>query len=166
MNLEIERKYLLRTLPEAKWDKILFIEQRYFFDEKENNWVRLRLFNDKKKDSQNFYCRTVKRKVGEFTWEEDEKMLSFDEFSSLVLNYRIAGAKERVIAKDRFILNHQENTWEVDMYRDMHLITAEIELPSEAHIFSIPEGIKNQIILEISGMNEFSNKKLATKLNY
>jgi hypothetical protein len=55
--------------------------------------------------------------------------------------------------------------FEFDVYLDMELAILEVELPSLDHVIEFHPNIEKQIIMEVTGMEQFSNKFLAIKLN-
>ena len=69
--------------------------------------------------------------------------------------------KDRTLYKTRFVFEDGPLTWEIDEFDNFQLIIVEVELPSEDFIFEIPDMIKDLVLMEITGMNQFSNSNLA-----
>ena len=67
------------------------------------------------------------------------------------------------ISKYRHVLT-VGRTFEIDCFRDMQLIVLEIELEDANDLIRdiyIPNWLKDEIIVEVTGMKEFSNYNLA-----
>ena len=47
---------------------------------------------------------------------------------------------------------------------DGHLIIAEIEIPEQDYEVVIPDYIKKRVIIEVTGIKQFSNKNLSNKI--
>jgi CYTH domain-containing protein len=55
--------------------------------------------------------------------------------------------------------------WEVDLFKDRcHLIIAEIEIPTEDYDLKIPEFINKKLLMEVTGLKQFTNRSLSIKL--
>lgn len=52
---------------------------------------------------------------------------------------------------------------QVDKF-DGHLIIAEIEIPEQDYEVVIPDYIKKRVIIEVTGIKQFSNKNLSNKI--
>lgn len=134
--------------------KPCYIEQIYIFINEE--WKRLRNINNGE-----IRFLTKKNKIGEFTWEEEEEYVNIKKYEELLneCTEKIGPIyKERISVKDR----RNNLIWEIDIYcNELNLIIAEVELPSEGFKFDMPDFIKNNLIIEVSGMSEFSNFELA-----
>ena len=154
-NLEIERKFLLKTLPiEIIHDDRIEIVQHYF--KTKNKWERIRrsITNDNV-----IYHHTIKNSISKGVCEEIEKEINDIEYQ-FYLN-----KCSKMINKTRFIYNIDNNLkWEVDKYTHINLIVAEIEIPDINHKVKLPNWIKDRLIMEVTGIKEFSNRSLADKI--
>jgi CYTH domain-containing protein len=45
-----------------------------------------------------------------------------------------------------------------------HLIVAEIEIPTKNHKVNIPNFISDKLLLEVTGLKQFSNRNLSNKI--
>ena len=148
---EIERKFLIKTLP-AGWkaNPHSRITQGYFLMRADDIEIRLR-----KKDSQRFI--TIKSGYGRNRLEE-EISLPKQQFKSLWPLTRKAR-----ISKTRYKIPCSGETIEIDVYAGPHrgLMTAEIEFASrrQSRRFRPPEWFGR----EITGKPRYSNQKLATR---
>jgi CYTH domain-containing protein len=104
------------------------------------------------------FWHTIKTFNSNMAHNETEREIEIDEFGLL---YKKAN---RFIVKNRHIKKHDSDDlkWEIDdMGRKLKLIIAEIEIPSEDYDLKIPEWLEPYVILEITGMKQFSNSNLA-----
>jgi CYTH domain-containing protein len=69
-----------------------------------------------------------------------------------------------VIRKTRYVIKYKGFKFEVDVYSDLSIITLEIELPSINHYFEYPEGLHEEVLMDVTGMKQFSNLNLAKKI--
>ena len=161
MGLEIERRILLKKLPYLEYDEIHEINQYYG---PTGRLRRVEIFDPKKNSDSGIvkYIRTVKTLISDGVNEEDEEELSKKQFYLEVKNC------EKHISKKRFIKNIGKYKWEIDIFSNFHLIIAEIEVKTKEELRSvnIPSFIKENMILDITGLKEFSNFILAEKWNY
>ncbi len=168
---EIERKFLLKSFP-SSWkyemipDHIYSIVQYYYIDES-GIGKRVRVQEDETnyqgKEGEVRPCKfivTEKKYVSKGKNEEYEHEINEDEFLELK---KISVKK---IQKARYVFKVDSGLkWEVDEYRNMSLITAEIEIPSLKHKIVIPDFIKDVLIEEVTGRKCFNNYALAESLN-
>jgi len=148
MAKEIERKFRLKCLPENLNNGVP-IRQGYLKAEP-NDEVRVRQKGSK------FYC-TSKSGKG-ICRIEFESPITAEAFN--ILWRATEGAR---IEKTRYIIKHQNQTWEVD---DFHselrgLVLAEVELPSQDTELHIPPEINELIRTEVTLDEPFKNKNLA-----
>jgi CYTH domain-containing protein len=158
--LEIERKYLLKRLPIEPAEDVLDIRQYYM--EVDGVMVRYRkvIYQDKTFD----FIKTIKTPVDEMTYEEDENHVLPNEFEDFVENCNQADVSY-FIHKKRHIYINGVDKWEVDQYMDFDLVIAELEMPTKEHEFETPEHISDELIMEVTGLREFTNLSLAEKIN-
>ena len=158
-NLEIERSWLLKTIPvDLTFDRT--INQYYIPTEEGSLRVRQSCFAD----NSEVYHETKKypRPNGKVGFIEHEREISRDEFVEMVQK------AETFIFKNRFLKKGEGKnkglTWEVDVFTSIHLVRVEIELPNDETEVEIEEWLKEAVIMETTGMKEFSNYNLSKKL--
>lgn len=171
-HLEIERKFVLKRFPKKVIEKykskttVLHIIQYYFFID--GIWQRYRIV-DNEKDFSKYgagtkktkYIHTIKESVSPGIYKELEKTVKESEFEKKrkenLKNYA-------VIRKTRYVIKHKGLKFEIDVYSDLSLVVLEVELPDLKHSFEYPEGLFEEIIIEVTGMKQFSNFNLAVKV--
>jgi CYTH domain-containing protein/CHAD domain-containing protein len=149
--LEIERKYLLSTLPpaaeDARWQEIRqgYLPGKVIVE-------RLRHVRD---DAGERWYRTVKtgRGVARVELEEEIDPALFDALWPLTQGRRLE--------KRRYLVPEGEFTWEVDAFTDRPLVLAEVELPNEALEPAIPHWLRPFMLREVTGEPEYLNSTLA-----
>ncbi len=163
-NLEIERKFLLKSLPKIEAKDSIKIEQLYL--KRNGIWERLRSWESistgKKK-----WIHTVKTSMGKGINLEDEKLVSEEEFNLFKKECLDSGSESRMIYKTRHIYPNPNSKlyWEVDeFHNDYKLIVAEIEIPRKDYNIDIPKYISDLILLEVTGLKQFSNRALSLKI--
>jgi adenylate cyclase len=148
-HLEIERKFLVKHLPNARRAKASRIVQGYFATTK---GIEIRL---REEDSQHFL--TVKAGHGR-SRQEEEIEISKSKFRSLW-----PLTQEARISKTRYRVPYSGRTIEMDVYHGPHrgLVTAEIEFDSlrESRGFEGPEWLGR----EITGDGQYANATLARR---
>ncbi len=163
MSIEIERKFLLKAMPDSLPTEIIKIDQ-FYFKNKEGVWERVRQCDSNVNGIK--WIHTIKNRISDMVNEEFEKEISkkeFDKFKRLCYSNR---TKARHIKKDRWIFPDGDLKWEVDLFKDnYHLVIAEIEIPTEDFDLTIPDFINKKVLLEVTGMKQFSNRSLSIKLN-
>jgi CYTH domain-containing protein len=162
MKLEIERKFLLKAMPDIKPTEIIKIDQ-YYFKNSAGTWERARSWDSNINGKS--YIHTVKKSVSKGVNLEDEKYLTEDEFLKFKKNCESGTVEARFIKKERHIYPDGDLYWEVDMFNSgHHLIVAEIEIPTKNHKVNIPNFIADKLLLEVTGLKQFSNKNLSNKI--
>lgn len=175
--IEIERKFLLTGVPEINYRELIRIEQRY----KQNIPERIRqseLFPNPRKPLDNFWLvensklffeHTLKKPnpsgegLIELNTELNEK--SYDEMKTMF---------PHVLRKYRHVKECKQNRglkWEIDDFschqtNKTSLCIAEIEIPTMSYDLKIPDWLESFILMEITGLNQFSNFYLASVLQY
>ncbi|MBO5374982.1 MAG: CYTH domain-containing protein [Clostridia bacterium] len=143
--MEIERKFLVDTLPDLDGVKFDKITQAYLSITPE---ARVRKRGEK-------YYYTEKGE-GALVREEIEREITRDEYETL-----FEKSEGRVLEKTRYCIPYLDHIIELDIYEGRHagLIVAEIEFSSEAqaHSFVAPDWLGKEITYDIS----FRNKILA-----
>jgi CYTH domain-containing protein len=101
-------------------------------------------------------------KVQRDPFEEDEKIISSEEFNQFVERCKVSQSK--YISKERLIYPDGELKWEVDVFNNgHHLIVAEVEVPSMDFEVKIPKFISDKLLMEVTGMKQFGNRNLSNK---
>jgi len=159
--IEIERKFLLKSLPVISPDKSIKIDQFYLKNSK-GIWERIRKWEvggDIK------YIHTIKKSISKLENIEDETEVSEDFY--LLFKSKCESSKDsRFIKKTRHIFPYGELIWEIDeFHNDYKLIIGEIEIPKKDYKLQIPKYIKDLVLLEVSGMSQFSNRNLSLSIN-
>ena len=150
--LEIERKYLLQSLPQFPATARSYrMDQGYFANEPG------RVRRTQAPDGTISYTHTIKKGVG-LVREEIERVLSPDEFESLWP--RTAG---RRLTKTRTKVPDDNLVWEIDDYDDLDLMVAEIELPTPDTSVTIPGWLAPHVIREVTGERAYLNSALALR---
>lgn len=149
-NLEIERKFLIKTLP-ANINSYSHqdITQGYIVADKDHE-IRLRKKGDK-------YFKTIKTGSGKIRTEEEYEITKeqFETEWPLV--------ESRIIDKTRYKIPYQNHTIELDIYKKNldGLLTAEVEFDNEeeSNKFELPEYFDT----ELTDDPNYKNKNLALK---
>jgi CYTH domain-containing protein len=159
-NLEIERRYLLNSLPLAKWDSISHIWQGYIGKPGPN---QLRIREKTTVAEFTTTTRTITSKDGTgLVRREKERPSPFEEFTTL-----LPEAKKCCIDKIRHNLNLENDlVAEVDIFPKLSreggaLIILEVEIPDPDFKIDLPDHLSEFIEREITGEVEWSNSSLA-----
>jgi CYTH domain-containing protein len=153
-NIEIERRFLLKAMPLIYFDKAILISQVYISDKDVELTERVRF----SQDGEEVKCfHTTKKKIDNMSSEEIEVEITLEEGKNKIESC----ANPREVDKVRFIKQIGDLKWEVDEFRNMALIIAEIELTSRDTEITLPQEIQDVLIMEVTGMKEFSNSNLA-----
>ena len=165
MMIEIERKFLLKALPDILPTEIVKIDQ-FYFKNKDGVWERVRQWNSNLYGKK--WIHTVKTKISDFSNEEVEKEISKKEYEKFKKRCRDNKSNSKYIKKERLVYYDNLNDdlyWEVDIFKDRcHIIIAEIEIPTEEYNLKIPEFISKKTLLEVTGLKQFSNRSLSVKM--
>lgn len=135
MALEIERKYLIDLEKISPLENGIRIKQGYLSTDK-NAVVRVRVKNDKA-------YLTIKGSNSGIARLEFEYEIPLDEANEMLEKL----CQKPVIDKTRYLINHENHTWEVDVfYGDNEgLVVAEVELSSEDEHINLPIWIKEEV---------------------
>ena len=164
MEYEIERKFLLKNLPDVKYDKTYLIYQYYLEDD--GDWTdRIRKISS---SDEIVYLRTRKLKVSKLANEEDEFEITIEEYEEL------KKSSISKVVKKRHLINYGDYKWEVDVFTNINLILCELEIVTtkdkldemteKLSNMELPLFIKRNLITEVSDMRKFSNKSLSIPL--
>jgi CHAD domain-containing protein/CYTH domain-containing protein len=150
-HLEIERKYLLHSLP-AFEEAVERGEIAQGYLPGEN--VRERVRRVVSANATRFY-RTIKAGSGLARTElEDE--ISADLFERLW-----PLTEGRRVRKRRYRIPEGECVWEIDEFLDRELFVAEVELPTLETTVDVPEWLRPHVLREVTEDSEYKNEKLA-----
>lgn len=161
--LEIERKFLLKALPVRAYDDKITIDQ-YYWKNKHNVWERARTYHSEKNGDS--YIHTVKKSVSKMSNMEEERELTKDEFDAFKDRCFKEPQVSKYINKERYIYKFENGLkWEVDVFDNGYkLIIAEIEIPKKTFKVNIPDYISDVLLLEVTGMRQFSNRALSLNI--
>ncbi len=160
MFIEIERKFLLKAIPDKQPSEIIEIFQWYCKND-QGIWERARsCYSDEK----GFYFNhTIKKNISPGVNEEEEKLITSEEFNQFVTKCKTS-SESRYISKERLVFKNNDLKWEVDVFNNgHHLIVAEVELPSLDFDIDMPKFIKDKLLMEVTGLKQFGNKNLSNK---
>ena len=154
--IEIERKYLLRFLPEEARDgRWIDIAQGYLPGTRLHERVRrVSVHHGSGRKDVHFY-RTVKLGEGVARTEIEEETTEAIFLALWPLTRR------RRLRKRRFEVDVDGRTWEIDEFRNRDLVMAEIELDSEDEEVTFPDWLAPAVQREVTGEPEFQNINLA-----
>ena len=162
MKLEIERKFLLKAMPDKEPSEVIKIEQ-FYLKNSSGIWERARSWNSNKNGMK--YIHTVKKSISKGVNLEDEYLMTEDEFDKFKTQCQYA-KESKYISKERWIYPDGNLYWEVDMFNSgHHLIVAEIEIPTKRFKVNIPDFIAEKLLLEVTEYKQFSNRSLSNKIN-
>jgi CHAD domain-containing protein/CYTH domain-containing protein len=154
--LEVERKYLLRFLPEEARDgRRIDIAQGYIPGSRLHERIRrVSVYHGSGRKDVHFY-RTVKLGEGVTRTEIEEETTEavFLAMWPLTLRHRLR--------KRRFEVDADGQTWEIDDFKNRDLVLAEIELDSEDDEVTFPDWLAPAVQREVTGEPEFQNINLA-----
>lgn len=156
MQLEIERKFLLRRVPTLEYSDCKLIVQCYAWCEDKKDYDRYR--ESISEDGSAKYFHTFKKRIKSGVQEEYEEEIEKEVF------YSYFDRCDKFIKKRRRIYVKKDLIWEIDDFIDLSLVVAEIELPKEGHEFKIPKKIKKEVIMEVTEFPQFYNSNLAIKV--
>jgi CYTH domain-containing protein len=148
VTVEIERKYLLRGVPDAAraapW---VDIEQGYI----PGVTLHERLRRERDAGGAERCWRTVKVGTGvsRVELEDETSRAIFDVMWPLTDGKRLRKRRYRV------------GRWEIDEFQDRPLVLAEIELASEDEVVEVPGWLAPHVEREVTGEPEFVNLHLA-----
>lgn len=163
VKLEIERKFLLKSLPKIKPSESVEIDQ-YYLKNSHGIWERARTWVSDNGDIK--YIHTVKKTISKGVNMEDEYLMSEEQYLDFKNKCNLPKSDSRFIKKIRYIFPSGDLYWEVDQFDNGYqLIVAEIETPTKGYKLTIPDFIKEVMLLEVTGLKQFNNKNLSLKIN-
>ena len=153
---EIERKYLLRFVPDkARDSRWVDIAQGYLPGSKLQERIRrVSVHHGSGRKEVHFY-RTVKLGEGVTRTEVEE------ETTEAIFLAMWPLTKRRRLRKRRYKVDVDGLTWEIDEFRNRDLVLAEVELDSEDDEVTFPDWLAPAVQREVTGEPEFVNINLA-----
>ena len=150
-DVEIERKYLLHSLPESMpGADVVMIDQGYLPGRRLIERLRREL-------SATGECltRTVKSGSGVARTELEEQTTPevFDAMWPLTQGRRVTKRRHRVVDGPL--------TWEIDEFTDRDLVLAEVELRDAVQQPELPDWLVSSVVREVTGEPEYVNANLA-----
>jgi CYTH domain-containing protein len=163
-HLEIERRFLLKSLPDlgSLSPELINIQQFYVSVADGRFRIRKETRPANPEGQKHRYVKTIKTRVDDGINMEYEHDLDEDRFESL------KRSAIRWISKKRQVVQIGGGLkWEIDLFDPLlySLVIAEIELKDIHQPFITPEEIRRATIIEITGKDEFSNYSLAMPYN-
>jgi len=148
MAIEIERKFLVNSIPIKNIDISKRIKQGYIINNKEKT-LRIRQSDDD-------YTITIKGKTTGISRLEFEYPIPKKD-ADIIFKHLCNG---HIIKKTRHYVCHKSFTWEIDEFHDINhgLIVAEIELKHENEQFELPHWVGK----EVTGDLKYNNVNLCT----
>jgi CYTH domain-containing protein len=160
--IEIERKYLLKGMPDVEPSEKIKIQQ-FYFKNKEGIWERARQMDYGQ--GVKIFVHTIKTRISDIANDEQEKTLTVEEFEKFKKKCRKYRGNSRFLKKERWIYPMGELKWEIDLFKDdINMVIAEIEIPSEDYEVEIPEYVQKKLLMDVSGMKQFGNRSLSNKM--
>jgi CYTH domain-containing protein len=149
--MEIERKYLLRSLPHTlRGMPSVEIAQGWLPGTRLLERVR-----EVRRGTEVRYFRTVKLGSGVARVEVEEETTA-ELFAVLWPTTR-----DRRVRKRRFAVTEGAATWEVDQFAGRDLVLAEIELPTADTVVDIPQWLAPYVVREVTDDASYVNANLA-----
>ncbi|MBA3984989.1 MAG: hypothetical protein H0X63_00045 [Flavobacteriales bacterium] len=162
MHLEIERKFLVKSLPlSVDYSDIITIDQ-YYLKNIEGIWERVRTWHSRSGTLK--WIHTIKKTISKGVNLEDEKEITEEEYNTFVTRCK-NGESGRFLSKKRYLYLDNGLTWELDVFTsNIALIIAEVELPKKNFKLEIPKFIEEILLLEVTALKQFSNRSLSYKI--
>ena len=154
---EIERKFLVEFPDVEKLDvrKRIGITQTYLSDGERHSQRRVRRIDENGSIS---YTYTEKVFINPVIREENEKTISFDDYTRLLKE-----AKKEVtpVEKVRYAFNYHDQLFELDTYPFSDaLAIMELELDSAEQMIDFPDNVR--VLKDVSADKRYSNSALAS----
>ncbi|CAG7580208.1 MAG: putative phosphatase [uncultured marine phage] len=162
-NIEIERKIILKGVPDIEYDQVLNITQ-YYFKNEEGIWERFRRSEDQ--NGEVTYIKTIKTTISKGISNEDEDIISKDDYKNAKSLCKSGEYESRRISKIRHVkyVDGTDLKWEIDEFTDINITIAEIEIPTLDFEVDFPDYITDVMIKEVTGIKEFNNRRMAEVL--
>jgi adenylate cyclase len=151
-DIEIERKYLLRGMPDCPAPEVVLdIDQGYLPGVK----VLERVRRERSDAGVVRYFRTMKIGSGLVRTELE------DETDETLFNHLWSLTEGRRVKKRRHVVPNGDDRWEIDEFLDRELFLAELELSSVDAIVSIPDWLNAVLVREVTDERAYTNRSLA-----
>lgn len=166
MNIEIERKFLIRLpdtalLMRQEGIRVLEMTQTYLVPLSED--ISNRRVRKTSENGSVEYTYTEKRRISKISREEYESVISSEEYSEKLLQ------AVSFLEKTRYSFPYGGHVIEIDVYPERFggkalsgCAILEIEMPSEDDDPAIPCFI--EVLKEVTGIKKYSNMKLAKRI--
>lgn len=135
------KRFLLKRIPVLKFDSSNFISE--FYLEEENEEV---LYVGQVIEGQRDYCKIINNETFASSQEE---------FINKSQN------SDRLLTKIKLCTVIQGLSWEIHNFQFFNLIIADVQIPSQDYQLELPEEIKEVVIMEVTGLDNFNNCNLA-----
>jgi CYTH domain-containing protein len=159
VKLEMEKRWLLKRLPNVKWNSVIDIHQFYLREKESGTNFRLRLSMDRGTGKAT-WVRNEKVEIRPNVSRETEKKVKPQQALKLIQENTV----EKELKKARYIYKKGNHKHEVDIINRVALVLLEIEFKSE-EIFNkqhkLLECFEELAICEVTGAKSFSNYNLA-----
>ena len=147
---EIERKFLLKRFPKLEKINTVYQIQQWYHSDGFRYRYQLEIPNGDVK-----IFKTKKTNISKGVNQEEETILSQNEFNELDLNNSLSVKKIRTVVK------YKGHKLEIDKYEGLNIVILEVELEDLNEKIPLPKYIDKEILYEVTGIKEFSNKSLA-----
>jgi CYTH domain-containing protein len=161
VNVEMERKFVLRNLPSYLEGFKYTQEIEQFYSPSDKGVIRYRRnFNNSGVQYEKIVKMTIGKGINtEETFPIDEHL--FNAETNPIKNIM------KYIRKTRYSIMFGAFKIEVDVFHDMRLTMCELEFTDERYLneplneLSIPDWLRCEIIAEVTGMKDFNNYNMA-----
>lgn len=159
-SVEIERSWLLRRLPALPPGALAYrIEQGYLPEGRRgSDLMEGRLRRATGPDGRVLCTHTIKRGTG-LVRQEQEREITAEEFQRHWP--RTAG---RRLVKTRHRVTDRGFTWEIDVYDDLDLVLAEVELPMANTVVTLPGWLAPHVVRDVTDEEEYRNYRIALRI--
>lgn len=147
---EIERKFLLKRFPKLEKINTVYQIQQWYHSDGFRYRYQVEIPNGDVK-----IFKTKKTNISKGVNQEEETILSQNEFNELDLNNSLSVKKIRTVVK------YKGHKLDIDKYEGLNIVILEVELEDLNEKIPLPKYIDKEILYEVTGIKEFSNKSLA-----
>ena len=147
---EIERKFLLKRFPKLEKINTVYQIQQWYHSDGFRYRYQVEIPNGDVK-----IFKTKKTNISKGVNQEEETILSQNEFNELDLSNSLSVKKIRTVVK------YKGHKLEIDKYDGLNIVILEVELEDLNEKIPLPKYIDKEILYEVTGIKEFSNKSLA-----
>ena len=147
---EIERKFLLKRFPKLEKINTVYQIQQWYHSDGFRYRYQVEIPNGDVK-----IFKTRKTNISKGVNQEEEAILSQNEFNELDLSNSLSVKKIRTVVK------YKGHKLEIDKYDGLNIVILEVELEDLNEKIPMPKYIDKEILYEVTGIKEFSNKSLA-----